>query len=117
VSTALLLGAGVTAVAPTAGAAPGVPNISQGSANRAGVLCVQRGVNDWAQRTGHGRPLAEDKLFGKDTRKWVRTFQSASHLQVDGIVGKNTGNSLLDNLTGDGNFRAACYTYIPSSRH
>lgn len=112
---AALLGGGLATAGP-AHAAPGVPNISKGSGNRAGVYCVQRGVNNWAQRTGQGRPLTEDRLFGANTETWVKKFQRASRLTDDGIVGKNTGNSILDNLTGDGNMRASCYDYIPSTR-
>ncbi|MER6123975.1 peptidoglycan-binding domain-containing protein [Streptomyces sp. NPDC001795] len=114
---AVLIGTGLAAAAPVAGAAPGVSDIAYGSGNRTGVLCVQHGINDWAQRTGQGRPLAEDHDFGANTRTWVRKFQSASHLAVDGIVGKNTGNSILDNLTGDSTWRANCYDYIPSTHH
>ncbi|MFD7631496.1 hypothetical protein ACFV7Q_36740, partial [Streptomyces sp. NPDC059851] len=69
-TAASLLGGGLAA-AGTAHAAPGVPNISQGSGNHAGVRCVQHGVNNWAQRTGKGRPLVEDGDFGKETLKWV----------------------------------------------
>ncbi|OII59998.1 hypothetical protein BJP40_12010 [Streptomyces sp. CC53] len=116
VLTTVALVGGTLATAGPAQAAPNVPNISKGSGNRAGVLCVQRGVNNWAQRTGQGRPLVEDKLFGSKTEAWVKKFQRASRLSVDGIVGKNTGNSILDNLTNDGTWRSACYGYIPSTR-
>ncbi|MFD8412095.1 peptidoglycan-binding protein [Streptomyces sp. NPDC059650] len=115
-TAAALLGVGGLAAAGPAHAAPGVSDISQGSGNRAGVRCVQHGVNNWAQRTGKGRPLEEDGLFGKATAKWVEKFQGASDLDIDAIVGKNTGNSILDNLTGDGNWRADCYKHIPSTR-
>ncbi|MFC4470512.1 peptidoglycan-binding protein [Streptomyces xiangluensis] len=114
ISTAAL--GGGLALAPAADAAPGVGNIAKNSANRGGVLCVQHAVNNWAQRTGQGQPLAEDKLFGTKTETWVKKFQRASRLDDDGIVGKKTGNSILDNLQGDGTWRSACYDYVPSTR-
>ncbi|GGM07982.1 hypothetical protein GCM10010129_59880 [Streptomyces fumigatiscleroticus] len=97
----------------SASARPDVPNVRYGDRGVA-VLCAQHGYNDWAKRTHHKR-ISEDRIFGKDTRSAVKRFQKASRLTADGIVGKNTGNSLLDNLQGDGGWRADCYQHLPST--
>jgi peptidoglycan hydrolase-like protein with peptidoglycan-binding domain len=114
-TAAIGLSVGLATLAPAAQAAPGIANISQGSSNHTGVKCVQQGINDWQARTGHKRPLVVDGAFGHQTFIWVENFQSASGLGVDGIVGQNTGNSILDNLQGDSTWRADCYNWIPST--
>ncbi|AYG78734.1 hypothetical protein DWB77_00842 [Streptomyces hundungensis] len=99
------------ALAAPASAAPGVPTISVGSKSTHGVWCVQKAVNNWAERTGHGRPLGEDGVFGAGTKAWVVKFQVASGLNNDGKVGPQTGKSILDNAGG---YRNYCWTYVPS---
>ncbi|MFE4856337.1 peptidoglycan-binding protein [Streptomyces sp. NPDC056670] len=111
---AVAAGMATGALAAPASAAPGISNISVGSGNTHGVWCVQNAVNNWAQRTGKGRPLGQDNIFGNGTKSWVQAFQRASGLPDDGIVGQNTGNSILDN---SGGYRAYCYDYVPSTRH
>jgi peptidoglycan hydrolase-like protein with peptidoglycan-binding domain len=98
----------------SASARPDVPNVSRGDRGVA-VWCVQHGYNDWARRTTHSPVISEDKIFGDKTEKAVELFQRRSGLVDDGIVGKNTGNSLLDNLQGDGGWRASCYEHLPST--
>jgi peptidoglycan hydrolase-like protein with peptidoglycan-binding domain len=114
----LIAGGTMTTLAGTANAQDGIGNIKFGD-NGAGVKCVQEGVDDWAKRTGRGWPLAVDGDFGSQTRTWVEHFQSVSGPHVDGIVGNNTGNSILDNLQGDHrlnyDWRSNCYFYIPST--
>ncbi|MEV6775730.1 peptidoglycan-binding domain-containing protein [Streptomyces syringium] len=100
-------------LAGTANAKPGIANISVGSGNSHGVWCVQRAVNNWAERTGQGRPIGEDGKFGTATKTWVVKFQKASKLPADGIVGPKTGNSVLDNA---GHHRGYCYDHVPSTR-
>ncbi|MGW3115685.1 peptidoglycan-binding domain-containing protein [Streptomyces sp. NPDC001107] len=108
------LGAGlVLGSVGSASARPDVPNISRGDRG-VPVLCVQHGYNDWAKRTHH-HTIGEDRKFGSDTYSAVRLFQQKSGLHVDGVVGKNTGDSLLDNLQGDGGWRSGCYEHLPSS--
>ena len=97
----------------TASARPDMPNVHRGDRGVA-VLCVQHGYNDWAKRTHHTR-ITEDRIFGSGTEKAVKRFQKASGLTTDGIVGKKTGNSLLDNLQGDGGWRSDCYQHLPST--
>ncbi|MFG2788142.1 peptidoglycan-binding protein [Streptomyces sp. NPDC048419] len=108
------LGAGlVLGSVGSASARPDMPNVGRGDSGVA-VLCVQHGYNDWAKRTHHHR-ISEDRDFGSKTASAVRLFQQKSHLHVDGVVGKKTGNSLLDNLQGDGGWRSGCYEHLPST--
>ncbi|MFF7794647.1 peptidoglycan-binding protein [Streptomyces sp. NPDC007991] len=99
--------------ATTASAAPNVANISQGSGNRQGVWCVQFATSNWASRTGKADPISVDGVFGPATLALVKKFQRASGLAADGIVGKLTGNSILDNA---GAMRDWCYPRVPSTR-
>ncbi|MEV7239557.1 hypothetical protein AB0N06_38630 [Streptomyces sp. NPDC051020] len=84
--------------------------------NTHGVWCVQHLLNDVAQDAGQGRPLAEDGLWGPNTKSWVKWYQSTSpyNLTSDGVVGKGTGGFLL--LEGDQYYggRNYCYDYVPS---
>ena len=108
------LGAGlVLGSVGSASARPDVPNVGRGDAG-VPVLCVQHGYNDWARRTHH-HTIGEDRDFGARTESAVRLFQKKSHLHVDGVVGRKTGNSLLDNLQGDGGWRSGCYEHLPST--
>jgi len=93
--------------------------IGDGYANNThGVWCVQHLLNDVAADSGYGRPLAEDGLWGPNTRAWVQWYQRTSpslyNLSVDGIVGQGTGGYLL--LEGDQYYggRNYCYAYVPS---
>ncbi|MFG2025766.1 hypothetical protein [Streptomyces sp. NPDC048825] len=54
------------------------------------------------------------------TYTWVRKIpEGLSGLTQDGIVGKYTGNSVLDNLQGEVtvgyNWRNECYPRVPST--
>ncbi|MEV4437615.1 peptidoglycan-binding domain-containing protein [Streptomyces sp. NPDC049577] len=105
-----------TAVAVPAGAAPNVPNIHPGSRNHYGVTCVQEGILDWIVRTKQNAWINVDGQYGDETYRWLLKFQRASGLEDDGIVGPRTGNSILDNLTGDTTItRRECYPHIPST--
>lgn len=113
-----LLAAAVTVLtgglSTTADASPAAATLQYGSQGW-GVKCVQEAVDDWASRTGRGWPLAVDGGFGSGTRTWVKKFQSASGPSTDGVVGRQTGNSVLDNLQGDSTWRHDCYDYVPST--
>ncbi|MGA5039874.1 peptidoglycan-binding domain-containing protein [Streptomyces capoamus] len=115
-----LLAAALTVVTSglsmTANASPAAATLRYGSQGW-GVKCVQEGVNDWASRTGRGWPLTVDGSFGSGTLTWVKKFQTASFGSrgADGVVGKQTGNSVLANLQGDSTWRRDCYHYVPST--
>jgi len=108
--TLMAAGLAVGMLAGSAEARPGLPNIDRGDRGTP-TWCVQRAVNNWAERTGQGRPLAEDAVFGSGTETWVRKFQRASGVTADGVVGPRTGKSILDNA---GYHRNYCYNYVPS---
>jgi peptidoglycan hydrolase-like protein with peptidoglycan-binding domain len=65
-----------------------VVTLSRG-ANNAAVKAVQTMLN------AHGSSLAVDGDFGSGTDAAVRSFQSAQHLTVDGVVGPQTWQHLL----------------------
>ncbi|ARF53035.1 peptidoglycan-binding domain-containing protein [Streptomyces gilvosporeus] len=113
-----VLAAAVTVIigglSATADASPNAATLQYGSQGW-GVKCVQQAVNDWVWRTRGDWPLKVDGSFGSGTRTWVKKFQSASGVSADGVVGKQTGNSVLDNLQGDSTWRHDCYDYVPST--
>ncbi|GAA3389823.1 peptidoglycan-binding domain-containing protein [Streptomyces roseoviridis] len=109
--TLMAAGLAVGALAGSAEARPGLPNINRGDDPGTPTWCVQRAVNNWAERTGQGRPLGEDGIFGPGTEAWVKKFQRASGQTDDGVVGPRTGKSILDNA---GYHRNYCYNYVPS---
>ncbi|MEV5600822.1 hypothetical protein AB0L33_05170 [Streptomyces sp. NPDC052299] len=100
-------------------ASPSAGYIGDGYANNThGVWCVQHLLNDIAVDFGYNRPLAEDGIWGPNTRAWVEWYQRSvlflDHVTVDGIVGKETGGNLLlggDQYYGGTNY---CYSYVPS---
>ena len=66
---------------------------SQGS----GTTSVQQALN----RSGYN--LEEDGIFGQKTLEAVKDYQSKNGLTVDGIVGKNTWASLVNQYNGASN--------------
>lgn len=87
-----------------ADARPGAPTLSVGSTGH-GVWCVQRILN----RVYHWG-LAEDAVYGAQTKDAVTTFQVRKGIAHDGIVGPVTGSYLIDAVQGD----AYCYQYLPT---
>lgn len=59
------------------------------------VRTIQTKLKRWGYYTG-----AVDGIFGSNTRKAVRLFQSRNGLVVDGIVGTKTANAMGVTLTG-----------------
>src|SRR5437868_4190891 len=57
------------------------------------VLAVQQGLN--TRRAPQDTPLREDGIFGPKTDAAVRRFQGNNELQVDGIVGPITRNTIF----------------------
>jgi peptidoglycan hydrolase-like protein with peptidoglycan-binding domain len=53
-----------------------------------------RGLNLFPNKPYHVFPLALDGIFGPLTKEGVEDFQTAYHLQVDGIVGPQTWHAL-----------------------
>jgi hypothetical protein len=64
------------------------PNVSQGAHG-------QRVVTVQLLLRAHGYSLGADGAFGPLTRSRVRSFQSAHHLSVDGVVGAHTWGALI----------------------
>ncbi|MFB7254353.1 peptidoglycan-binding domain-containing protein [Streptomyces nojiriensis] len=73
-------------------------NFSQGSSG----VCVKELQLDLASTIGIDEedwPGFVDGRFGPKTDKYVRRFQQSSHLEVDGIVGPRTWESLISRTT------------------
>ncbi|SDJ93133.1 peptidoglycan-binding domain-containing protein [Streptomyces indicus] len=114
----LRLKAGLAAAAVTAGtlglltttaaeARPGAPTLNHGSSG-SGVWCVQRIIN-----LNYGEVLEEDAKYGSYTKAWVKRFQEDFKVKpYDGVVGKKTGNALLNSVGGD----SYCYKHLPTTR-
>ncbi|MGY4929416.1 peptidoglycan-binding domain-containing protein [Streptomyces sp. 900105755] len=102
----------VVGAVPQAQASPSAGYIGDGYANNShGVWCVQHLLNT-AQ--SEGVQIPEDGLWGPITKQDVEQFQYGWGLTPDGIVGKATGQKLLDKgdpYYGGHNY---CYTYLPS---
>lgn len=100
----------------TAQAAPGVPNIAEGSSNSHGVWCVQYALNNFYDKVenSHQRPLSQDGVFGPQTADMVRWFQAKVELGVDGIVGPDTGEELLPWDADKNGTAGYCWKYVPT---
>lgn len=83
----LFLGAKIFALTP-AGAAAAWPTLKQGSKGE-NVSSVQLFLE------AHGYSLTVDGDFGPQTVSKVKSFQSAHHLSVDGVVGVQTWSALI----------------------
>ncbi len=92
-AAALLLGV----AAPAAMANPSARYIRYGDSGRA-VQCVQHALNEWNLDFNRPSDLAEDGVFGNDTRNMVKYFQGIQGLDADGVVGPRTGNFLVTEL-------------------
>ena len=74
----------------------GYPIIRRGS--RGNYVCIaQDDLNTLGFRTG-----GLDGVFGEQTYRAVRNYQSSRGLAVDGIIGCNTWRSLQENVVGTG---------------
>lgn len=76
--------------------ASGYPIINRGSKG-VYVLIAQDSLNTLGYFTG-----GLDGIFGAQTDNAVRRFQENSGLVVDGVVGKNTWNILMNRVVGKG---------------
>lgn len=60
---------------------------------------VQRALNDRsAPDWGDGLPVAEDGVFGEQTKRAVKSFQEASNLKGDGRFGQKTSEAMASEL-------------------
>ncbi|MEV8528833.1 peptidoglycan-binding domain-containing protein [Streptomyces sp. NPDC052000] len=111
-TAALLAGAGL------ARASSAVGNIGWMSANRTGVMCVQIDLAENGYYSGR-----VDGAYGSGTEAGVKALQHSLGLSRDGIVGKDTGSAVLNDLKGllgsytvtlPNGSRADCWKYVPS---
>ncbi|MEZ0095910.1 peptidoglycan-binding protein [Streptacidiphilus sp. EB129] len=101
VSVTAVLAAGALGGVASANSNPSTPWVGPGQTNTYdGVWCVQRLLNDIGDPGWHH--LDEDGSFGPDTAGAIRAYQQAvkdygavPSMQVDGIVGPQTGNLLV----------------------
>ena len=85
--------------------ASGFPLVRQGS--RGVYVCIlQDGLTTLGYNTG-----GLDGVFGNLTNSAVRNFQSRNGLTVDGLVGRNTWNTLQSQVVGRG---ASSTTVLPT---
>ncbi|MDY0813026.1 peptidoglycan-binding domain-containing protein [Kitasatospora purpeofusca] len=99
----------VTALAGTASARSSVGEIAYGDRGT-GVKCVQLALNA-SLHAG----LQTDGIWGARTETAVRQFQYASHLEVDGIVGVQTGSQLLEVIVhNEHDWGTTCWENLPT---
>ncbi|WP_327739127.1 peptidoglycan-binding protein [Streptomyces nojiriensis] len=107
-----------TALSGTANASTSASYIGDGYRNNThGVWCVQEIVNNWYEGWGPGSPrIAEDGIWGPQTKQALQQFQQAFSVKADGVVGPQTGYALLTNDAHDPyqGRNGYCYTYIPT---
>jgi peptidoglycan hydrolase-like protein with peptidoglycan-binding domain len=124
-ATAVAVAALVTLAGP-ATASSSAPNIGDGYAdNTHAVWCVQHNLNHFLNittQTDHPAPVAEDGIWGPQTKaavQWLqsRTILGGRSLLADGIVGQLTGDAIISD--GDpyyvGSYDAYCWQYIPTT--
>ncbi|MER6084233.1 peptidoglycan-binding domain-containing protein [Streptomyces sp. NPDC001833] len=106
----------VVGAVPQAQASPSAAYIGDGYPNNPhGVWCVQHLINDvYEDIYPRMRPIPEDGLWGPNTKWGVKWFQDQVYLYPDGIVGRATGQKILeegDSYYGGHNY---CYSYVPN---
>ncbi|MER5571656.1 peptidoglycan-binding domain-containing protein [Streptomyces goshikiensis] len=112
----------VTVFSGTSHANTSAPNVGYGYPNSyRAVRCAQV----FANRYGHyTKPIAEDGAFGPMTKQAIMKFQDAANrywgisLTVDGVVGKDTGQAMLNLAHNDPTLEPGlwgnCSEYLPS---
>jgi len=106
----ITLAVGGVLVASPASANPSAHAICWGCANPPPpVLCVQRALNlHYGAHT-----LVEDGSFQRATDGVVRRLQTDAHLSVDGVVGRDTGQLIWNELVRH-NQHPECYALVPT---
>jgi peptidoglycan hydrolase-like protein with peptidoglycan-binding domain len=74
-----------------------IVQIQKGSTGDA-VRGVQEVMKFHDQSGGEGPPILVDGIFGPQTNHWVRGFQNAVDIDVDGIVGPITWRALVSGM-------------------
>ena len=74
-----------------------VVQVKQGSTGDA-VRGVQEVMKFHDQSDGEGPPIHVDGIFGPQTNRWVRGFQNAVDIDVDGIVGPVTWRAMVSGM-------------------
>ena len=74
-----------------------IVQIRKGSTGDA-VRGVQEVMKFHDQSDGEGEPILVDGIFGPQTDGWVRGFQNAVGIDVDGIVGPITWRALVSGM-------------------
>lgn len=74
-----------------------VVQVKQGSTGDA-VRGVQEVMKFHDQSDGEGPPIHVDGIFGPQTNRWVRGFQNAVDIDVDGIVGQVTWRAMVSGM-------------------
>ncbi len=62
------------------------------------VRGVQEVMKFHDQSDGEGPPIHVDGIFGPQTNRWVRGFQNAVDIDVDGIVGPVTWRAMVSGM-------------------
>jgi peptidoglycan hydrolase-like protein with peptidoglycan-binding domain len=116
VATALGMAAAILAAsAGAANASPSAPLLGPKHTIRGdGVSCVQQAYNYAA-----GTNLAVDGQYGQQTYEATKNLQRLFKLQVDGVVGKQTGDAIefiVNQKAGYDEWHAGgCWSVVPSS--
>uniref|UniRef100_A0AAU2UXW5 Peptidoglycan-binding protein n=1 Tax=Streptomyces sp. NBC_00003 TaxID=2903608 RepID=A0AAU2UXW5_9ACTN len=101
-------------------ASSSVGDIGWMSANHTCVMCVQIDLRANGYYSGR-----VDGAYGSGTEAGVKTLQHSLGLAGDGVVGKDTGSAVLNDLKGllgsytvtlPNGSRADCWKYVPSHR-
>jgi peptidoglycan hydrolase-like protein with peptidoglycan-binding domain len=74
-----------------------IVQVQKGSTGDA-VRGVQEVMRFHDQSGGEGEPILVDGIFGPQTDHWVRGFQNAVDIDVDGIVGPITWRALVSGM-------------------
>jgi peptidoglycan hydrolase-like protein with peptidoglycan-binding domain len=74
-----------------------IVQVQRGSTGDA-VKGVQEVMKFHDQSAGEGPPIHVDGIFGPQTDDWVRGFQNAVGIDVDGIVGPITWRALVSGM-------------------
>jgi peptidoglycan hydrolase-like protein with peptidoglycan-binding domain len=74
-----------------------IVQVKKGSTGDA-VRGVQEVMKFHDQSNGEGPPIHVDGIFGPQTDRWVRGFQNAVDIDVDGIVGPVTWRAMVSGM-------------------